>query len=84
MNVYLYNLGARVKLLRKQRELTLVAFAELCGFDQPYASRLEAGKLNPTYLTILKIASVLKVPAEDLTRAEVPPLITTKKAKRKS
>jgi transcriptional regulator with XRE-family HTH domain len=53
--------GRNVRRVRQQRELTQEQLAERSGFSQQYISGLEAGRRNPTIVTIYEIATALGV-----------------------
>lgn len=55
-------LGARIKQLRKERELTQEKLAEIATVDPKSIIQIENGKRNPTLKTIHKIAVGLKIP----------------------
>ncbi|MGE7599912.1 helix-turn-helix domain-containing protein [Lysinibacillus fusiformis] len=60
------NLGAKLKQLRKDKNLTLVKVSELTGISQPYLSQIEADKKNPSAVYLHKLADVLEVPYSSL------------------
>lgn len=49
-------LGLRVRALRHQRRWTLEFAAEVSNLDLKHLQKLEAGKLNPTLVTLVRIA----------------------------
>lgn len=49
-------LGERIRYGRKQKKMSLDALAALCDIDKANLSRIEAGKINITILTLNKIA----------------------------
>lgn len=53
--------GRNFRRLRIERGLTQEEVAELSGFSQQYISGLEAGKRNPTIVTIYELAVALGV-----------------------
>jgi len=53
--------GANVARIRRERNLTQEALAELSGLSQQYLSGLERGQRNPTIVTIYEIAMALGV-----------------------
>lgn len=54
--------GARLKSIRKASQITLEAFAEKCGFDKSYMSRLERGLASkPSLDFIEKVCQVFSV-----------------------
>jgi transcriptional regulator with XRE-family HTH domain len=54
-------LGARIRELRRQRDLTLETLAERSGVSRAMLSKLERGEKNPTLVVAAKIASALRV-----------------------
>ena len=60
--------GGNVKRFRLKRGLTQEKFADLSGFSQQYISGLEAGRRNPTVVTVYEIAVALGVTHLDLLR----------------
>ncbi len=54
-------LGETIKCIRKQKKMSQGDICRAVGFDRAYMSNLEAGKGNPTLLTIEKIARALGV-----------------------
>lgn len=62
-------LGLRVRELREQRGLTLERAAELAEMDLTHWQKVEAGTLNPTLVTVLRIADSLGVPLDAIFRA---------------
>jgi transcriptional regulator with XRE-family HTH domain len=60
-------LGAVVRRLRKQRDLTQEQLAARAGLTQGHLSRLEAGERpNPGAVTLKRLARALDVPLEEL------------------
>jgi putative transcriptional regulator len=57
----LKKLGQRVKALREQRGLTLKEMGYKIDKDPQSISRLEMGKINPSYLYLLDICSGLDI-----------------------
>ena len=57
----LTDIGSRIKFLRKERGFTQIQFAEICGFDRTYLSRVEKGRQNITMETFLLICEKLKI-----------------------
>lgn len=52
-------LGNKIKQGRKEKKLSLGALAAECEIDKANLSRIEAGKVNITVLTLNKIATRL-------------------------
>ena len=61
--------GNRLRCLRKAQRLRQLDM-ETLGLSYKYYQRLEAGQVNPTLLTLCKVAAALKVPVSDLLRPE--------------
>lgn len=51
--------GANVRRLRQEKDLTQEEFAEKSGFSQQYVSGLENGRRNPTIVTLYELAQAL-------------------------
>lgn len=56
-----YELGRRVKTLRKRAELSQPELAERAHLSPSYISRLERGQVNPKTLDLEKVAGALGV-----------------------
>ena len=54
-------IGANIQRIRKEQRLTLEALAERSGVSKAMLSQIESDKVNPTVLTIYKIARGLEV-----------------------
>lgn len=59
-------LGKRLALLRKERGFTQVELAEKIGIIQPLISDYERGRLRPHPEMLVKLATALKVTADEL------------------
>lgn len=59
-------LGMAIKRVREQKKMSQGDICRATGFDRAYMSNIEAGKGNPTLVTIEKIASALGVPIDKL------------------
>ncbi|MBJ6759475.1 helix-turn-helix domain-containing protein [Myxococcaceae bacterium JPH2] len=66
----LQGLARRIRALRERRGLTQEDFAERCGISVSFASLLERGERNPSYDTLLQVASALELPLWELFRLE--------------
>ena len=53
-------IGKRVKFLRESKGLSLRQLAAICDVDHAKIHALEAGKLNFTFSTLIKIAKGLE------------------------
>ncbi len=65
-NESVIKLGKAVKRVREQKKMSQGDICRATGFDRAYMSNIEAGKGNPTLVTIEKIASALGVPIDKL------------------
>ena len=55
-------LGLRIRALRTEREWTLEQMAERCDLDLKHLQKIEAGQLNVTLVTLVRLAVGLKKP----------------------
>jgi transcriptional regulator with XRE-family HTH domain len=62
----LKKLGARVRELREERELSQEALADLASFGRSYMSGVERGVRNPSALQLVKLARALRVNVGEL------------------
>ena len=60
------DLGARIRLLREARDWTLEKAAEKMNLDLKHLQKIEAGKLNVTMVTLVRIAEGLDEPMASL------------------
>lgn len=65
--------GRNFARLRQQTGLTQEQLAARSGFSQQYISGLEAGRRNPTIITLFELAQALGVSHVDLVRPENSP-----------
>ena len=65
-NIYLKEMGKRVKTIRKAKKITLDQFSKMSGLDVSNISLLENGKRNPHLLTLKNIADKLNVDIMEL------------------
>jgi transcriptional regulator with XRE-family HTH domain len=68
--IILHKLGQRIRLLREQKDVSQQELAFLCDFEKSNMSRIEAGRTNPTFLTLLKICSALSIKLSELVTFE--------------
>jgi transcriptional regulator with XRE-family HTH domain len=61
-------LGKTIQRLRRGRDLSQEAFAEICGLHRTYICDVERGVRNVTIGTLLKIAHALGTTVSELTR----------------
>lgn len=62
--------GANVRKERQNRKLSLEALAEQSRVSKAMLSQIESGKVNPTIMTVWKIAQALKVDFNVLLKGE--------------
>lgn len=65
MNTTKKLLGARIRELRKSRNLSQEQLTDLIGVEPRHVSRLEVGSSYPTIDRLEKIAAALNVPLKD-------------------
>ena len=59
-------LGNRIRKLREERIISQQNLAEMCNIEKSNMARIEAGRTNPTLLTIYKISQALKASLSEL------------------
>jgi transcriptional regulator with XRE-family HTH domain len=59
-------IGRRLAAARLRRGLSQSLVARRSGLAPSYLSRIESGKISPTFATTMRIASALKLPLEEL------------------
>lgn len=63
---FLISLGKKIKSLRLEKKNSQTEIAYRCGFDKSNYNTIEAGKRNPTVISLLKIAKALDIEFIDL------------------
>jgi len=58
--------GLRLRALRQDQDLTLEAAAEQMDLDWKHLQKIEAGQLNVTLVTLVRIAKGLETSLSDL------------------
>jgi transcriptional regulator with XRE-family HTH domain len=61
-------LGAAIRKLREDRDLSIEALAHESGLHTISVSRIERGRQNPTWMALSSLAEVLDVDLIDLVR----------------
>ncbi|CAL9595359.1 helix-turn-helix domain-containing protein [Streptomyces sp. enrichment culture] len=61
-------LGDRVRAARHDRKISQEQLHLRAGVSRDVLQKIESGRQNPTYFTLLRIARVLEVPLSDLIR----------------
>lgn len=59
-------LGGRIRTLRHRAKLTQEEVANSAGLHLTFINRIENGRRNPTYISLLKIAGALGVTVKRL------------------
>ena len=54
-------LGARIREIRTQKQMSQTRLASLCNFEKASMSRIESGNTNVTVLTLKKICSAMEI-----------------------
>jgi transcriptional regulator with XRE-family HTH domain len=62
----LIKLGKHIRRVRKSKGYSQDRLYLEAGFSRGTMSRIENGKVNPTYLTLLKISTTIGVPVKVL------------------
>ena len=65
----LQDFGSRLRQMRKLRRLRQLDMTSF-GLSYKYYQRIEAGQVNPTLLTMHRLAAAFDVPIRDLFRPE--------------
>ncbi|MFX1767974.1 helix-turn-helix transcriptional regulator [Paraburkholderia sp. A1RI-2L] len=68
----LSRLGAAIRAVRKEKEISQETLAHLAGVDRSHMGRIERGERNVTILNVLRIALALNcLPSDLLQRANL-------------
>lgn len=59
-------LGERLRLIRKENQLTLKELSQLAGLSVPYLSDMERGVVNPSIDTLQKVAKAYNTTVKKL------------------
>ncbi len=57
----LYDLGQKIKKIRLEKKISQITLATEINIEKSNMSRIEAGRTNPTYIKLYKIATALAV-----------------------
>lgn len=63
---YLYELGQRIKQTRLDKGIQQIELAVEINMEKSNLSRIEAGRTNPTILSLKKIATALEIEVSEL------------------
>ena len=64
--VLIKELGKRIAFYRKQKGLTQAYLSDLAEMEESAVRRIELGKTNPTFKTLLRISRGIEVPLKEL------------------
>lgn len=64
--VFLLMLGKNISRIRKEKGISQVQMANEMDMDRSNLRRIEAGRTNPTTITLHRISKVLSVTLEEL------------------
>ena len=59
-------LGQRLRLIRKENQLTLKKLSQLSGLSVPYLSDMERSVVNPSVDTLQKVATAYNISVKDV------------------
>ena len=65
---FIKSVGERIRQLRVQKNISQSKLAAICEFEKSSLSRIEAGNVNTTILTLKRISDGLEVPLLELVR----------------
>ncbi len=66
MNIDYKTVGARIRKVRMEHDLTQEALAELVGISTSHVSNIETGTKQISLSTLIKLANALKVSVDEL------------------
>lgn len=72
-NELLYQLGQKIKKLRKERKWTLREFEAYTNIDHSDLSKMESGYISPQILTLYKISQAFGITLSQLVDIEEHP-----------
>lgn len=77
------NIAVNLKLLRKNKKLTLEELSNISGVSKSMLGEIERGGTNPTILVLWKIAEGLKIPLTALIEEEEKEYVVVKNEERR-
>lgn len=66
----LKKLGANIKRLREEKNLSLRELSYACDIDNSKISKIEKGQINITFTTILQLAKALEISPSELLKTD--------------
>ena len=79
----LSDFGARVRMLRKERQLTTERLAEAAGVSAGLISQIERGHGNPSFATLVQLAHGLQLPVGQLLQPNETERVVVRKDERR-
>ncbi len=67
---FLKKLGRRIRKIRKASRLSMETLAYKCGIHPTYVGEIERATVNPSVLSVVKIANALNVPICEVIKVE--------------
>lgn len=83
MESMLHDFGARVRMLRKERNLTTEKLAEAAGISAGLISQIERGHGNPSFATLVQLAHGLQLPVGQLLQPHETERVVVRKEERR-
>lgn len=68
-NIYIL-IGSRIKNIRESKGMTQQQISDICDFEKPTVSRIEAGRTNLTIKTLYKICQSMGVKMTEIVDVE--------------
>ena len=68
---FLKSIGRQIRKLRTEQSLTQFDLAIKSGMEENALQRIEAGRINPTIKTLLKIVNALDIRFEELFKSDL-------------
>ena len=69
----LTSVGEQIKKVRTEQHLSQADLAARCGMEKATISRIEGGRVNVTFSTVLRVCKGLNIEANDLIRKALEP-----------
>ncbi|MDV3129572.1 XRE family transcriptional regulator [Mycobacterium sp. 21AC1] len=83
VDAMLGDLGSRIRMLRKERQLTTERLAETAGVSSGLISQIERGNGNPSFATLVQLAHGLQMPIGQLLEASETKAVVVRKNERR-
>lgn len=83
VDAMLGDLGSRIRMLRKERQLTTERLAETAGVSAGLISQIERGNGNPSFATLVQLAHGLQMPIGQLLEAPESKSVVVRKNERR-